>query len=89
MRSDHFVIINEILDKIASQMHEDRIDWSLFSSEALGMTKPHWHRIMQMISEEGLIKGYVQADENGGYVAKNIMLTLKGLEYCRGSNRHK
>jgi len=83
MRTDHFTIIIEILEKIAAQLNEYCIDWSKFNASALNMTEPHWHRMMAMMQDEGLVKGYEYMGDREGYCTKNIRITLKGLQYLR------
>ena len=83
MRTDHFTVILEILCKIRDQLYEEYVNWSLFNADAMNMTKPHWHRIMQMLAEDGLIKGYEYMSDTGGFNMKNIRITLKGLNYIK------
>ena len=84
MRTDNLNIIKEILSRFEQQLDKPSIDWSKFSHEALGMSTPHWVRIMSMLSEEGLIRGF---SYSGGETEPrldigNIRLTLRGLEYA-------
>jgi hypothetical protein len=85
MRTDNFKIIQEILTNIESQLDDERIDWSLFSAEALNVTEPRWLRLMRMITEAGLIDGfsYVKRGDRAELDIKNVRLTLAGLEYLR------
>jgi hypothetical protein len=83
-RTDHFKIIREILLRLESQIDKPRIDWSEFSNDALSMSLPHWVRIMTMLSEDGLIRGFsYSGDESAPRLDMgNIRLTLRGLEYA-------
>jgi hypothetical protein len=84
MRTDHVKIIKEILSRLEQQLDKAHIDWSEFSHDALGMSMPHWVRIMTMLSEDGLIRGFsYSGDESAPRLdVGNIRLTLRGLEYA-------
>ena len=87
MRTDHLNAIMEILEKISGQLNEEYVDWSRFNADALNMTQPHWDRIMLMLEEEGLIRGYESMNDSGGFNTKNIRITLKGLWHLRDNQR--
>jgi len=84
VRTDNFKIIKDILTRFEQQLDKPGIDWSKFSHEALGMSMPHWVRIMTMLSEDGLIRGFsYSGDETEPRLdIGNIRLTLRGLEYA-------
>jgi hypothetical protein len=85
MRSDNFKIILEILGAIEKQMDDEATDWSLFSDAALGVSQPRWLKIMAMLNDEGLIKGfsYTRLSSQVQLDIKNVRLTLSGLNYIR------
>jgi hypothetical protein len=87
MRTDNFDVILEILEKIRDQLNEEYVVWSRFNADSLNMTIPHWNRIMAMLADEGLIKGYEYMNKNGGFNVRNIRITLKGLCYLRDNGR--
>jgi len=91
VRTDHFKIIKDILTGLEKQLSEPHIDWSTFSHDALNMSMPHWVRIMMMLSEDGLIRGFLYSgDESAPRLnIGNIRLTLRGLEYLAGNERMK
>lgn len=85
MRSDNFKIILEILLAIEAQMDKEHIDWSMFSADALGVSEPRWLKIMTMLNDEGLIKGFSYTKKAEGVILdiKGIRITLAGLFYIR------
>ena len=84
MRTDHYRVIKEILTRLEQQYNEPTIDWTRFSHEALGMSVQHWVRLMTMLSEDGLIRGfgYSGSETSPRLDIGNIRLTLRGLEYA-------
>jgi hypothetical protein len=91
MRTDNIKIIEEILVKIESQLDEKNIDWSKFNADALCMTKPRWCRLMTMLNDGGIIKGFSYSGEadNPNVDIKNISLTFKGLEIVEKAKNGK
>jgi hypothetical protein len=92
MRSDNFKIIKEILVKIEEQLDEKSIDWSRFDYESLNMSKPRWIRIMEMLNEDGAIRGFSYSGEAGNpsnIEVSNIRLTLRGLEMAESAKKGK
>jgi hypothetical protein len=91
MRTDNFKIIQEILAKIEEQLDEKRIDWSKFNNEALNMSLPRWVRIMEMLNDEGVIRGFSYSGEslNPQIDFENLRLTLRGLEYAEAIKKGK
>jgi hypothetical protein len=89
MRTDNFKIILEILSAIEAQMDAEQIDWKIFSAEALGASEPRWLKLMDMMNDEGLVKGFSHTQRPAGVALeiRSLRLTLAGLEYLRYSAR--
>lgn len=91
MRTDNFKIIQEILSKIEEQLDEKHIDWSKFNHEVLNMSLPRWVRIMEMLDEAGVIRGFSYSGDasNPKLEISNLRLTLRGLEYAEAAKKGK
>jgi hypothetical protein len=89
MRTDNFKMILDILTAIESQMDNDQVDWSLFSADALAVSSPRWLKIMTMMNDEGLIKGFGYQRKSGQIMLDvgGVRLTLAGLWYIREVTR--
>ena len=81
---DNFKIIYRILRTLERAMDADVFDFESVRWEALGISKPRWEKIMEMLIEDGLIKGCSASRDMAGYVYINgtqPRITLKGLEF--------
>lgn len=92
MRTDNFKIISEIVAKIEEQLDEKSIDWSKFSCDALNMSQPRWIRLMEMLNDEGIIRGFSFSGDAGNPSSielKDIRLTFRGLELAEAVKNGK
>jgi ribosomal protein S8 len=89
MRNDNFKIMSDILNAIESQMDAESIDWMMFSADAQGVSQYRWARIMDILCDEGFIKGFSYTKKQGTATvidAKNVRLTYAGLCYLRNNS---
>ena len=89
MRTDNLKIIQEILIKIEEQLDEKCIDWSQLNCDALNMSLPRWLRLMEMLNDERIIRGFSYSGEtnNPKIDVKGLCLTLRGLAYAEASKK--
>lgn len=83
---DNFTAVYKILSALEKAMDFPEFDISMVGAEALGVSKERWARYIEMMADVGYIKGVnIQKDIMGGtnIDAKNIRITLKGLEYLQ------
>lgn len=87
MRNDNFQIIIEILAALESQLDNKpgNLNWRIFSPETLGVSVERWARIITMLEEEKLVKGFSFVIENGKIInnSRDGRITLKGLKYLK------
>ncbi|GHU89714.1 hypothetical protein FACS1894202_08380 [Clostridia bacterium] len=89
MRTDNGKIICEILLRIEEQFDEKSIDWSKFNSDALNMSLPRWIRLMEMLDDGGVIRGFAYSGnaDKPNIEIKNLGLTFKGLEMAERAKK--
>lgn len=81
---DNFKIIYRILRILEKAMDLEEFDSSQISPELLKVSEVRWCNLMEMLSDEGYIKGIKIARSVDGQILvsrSNIRITLKGLEY--------
>lgn len=81
---DNFKIIYRILRTLEQSMDLEEFDKSLISAEALGISENRWRALMEMLLEEGYVKGAVAVKSiysTGIKIGPDFGITLKGLEY--------
>ncbi len=87
MCEENFRIITEILSVLEKQLDAEvgTLNWKLFSPETLGISQQRWARILVMLEEEKLIKGFAFSIHDGQIInnSRDGRITLKGLEYLR------
>ncbi|MCM1227502.1 MAG: YjcQ family protein [Clostridium sp.] len=87
MRNDNFQIIIEILDALESQLDNEpgNLNWRMFAPETLGVSVERWSRIITMLEEEKLVKGFSFTVEKGKIInnSRDPRITLKGLRYLK------
>lgn len=87
MRSDNLQIIIEILAALESQLDNEpgNLNWRTFSPETLGVSVERWARLMTMLEEEKLVKGFSFTVEKGRIInnSHDARITLKGLRYLK------
>ncbi len=86
MRTDNFKIMREILTALELQMDSAVVDWPLFSCDALGCSQERWLKLMTMMSDAGLLKGFSFTRKPGDQIIldmKQLRLTLAGLRYLQ------
>ena len=87
MRTDNFQIILDILSALEKQLDNEpnTLNWKVFSPETLGVSQPRWARIMTMLEEERLVKGFSFSVQNAQIInnSRDGRITLKGLEYLK------
>lgn len=81
---DNFRIIFILLSTLEKAMDYPSFDVSQISAKRLGISEERWARYIEMLSDEGYIKGVnIQGflDDGTGVNVDSIRITLKGLEY--------
>lgn len=81
-----FKIIYKILKVLSDSMDLDELDVRLLSPNSLGINENRRNAILEMLSDEGYVKGFVSVQyfgERPVYIndLSNIKITLIGLEY--------
>lgn len=83
---DNFKAVYKILSTLEKAMDLPEFDINLISTEKLGISQERWCRYMEMMADVGYIKGiemYVDITGELNVEAKDIRITLKGLEYLQ------
>lgn len=83
---DNFKAVYKILSTLEKAMDLPEFDINLISAEKLGISQERWCRYMEMMADVGYIKGiemYVDITGELNVEAKDIRITLKGLEYLQ------
>ena len=83
---DNFKAVYTILAALEAAMDCPEFDVDQIGPEALGVSRERWARYIEMMADVGYIKGVsVTSHLRVGSVvdAKNIRITLKGLEYLQ------
>lgn len=89
---DNFKSIYRILRILEKAMDLDEFDTSQISPEALKLSEARWCALMEMLSDEGYIKGIkITRSVDGQILASqsNMRITLKGLEYLNENSLMK
>lgn len=81
-----FKIIYKILKVLSDSMDLDEFDVRRLSPKSLGINVNRRNAILEMLKEEGYVKGFESVQYIGERSARiydliNIKITLKGLEY--------
>lgn len=83
---DNFRAVYKILTALEKAMDLPEFDVMEIGPDALGVSKERWSRYLEMMADVEYIKGVTfRANVLGETVvnAKNIRITLKGLEYLQ------
>jgi len=83
---DNFKAVYKILSTLEKAMDYPEFDINLISAEKLGITQERWCRYIEMMADTGYIKGiemYVDITGELNVDAKEMRITLKGLEYLQ------
>lgn len=86
---DNFKIIYRILRILEQSLDLDEFNRSLISADTLEISENRWKAIMEMLLDEGYIKGAVVLRSIGGSgikIGPDISITLKGLEYLNDNS---
>lgn len=89
---DNFKIIYRILRILEKAMDLEEFDPDTISSTALRISEARWCALMEMLSDEGFVKGvHVSRSIDGQVVISqsNVRITLKGLEYLNENSLMK
>lgn len=81
---DNFKIIYRILRILEKAMDLEDFDMEQISAESLKISEARWCSLMEMLSDEGYIKGVRISRSIDGQIIvnqSNVRITLKGLEY--------
>lgn len=92
MKLDNFKVIYKILRLLEKSMDLEELDLGTISPQVLRLTEARWNSIMEMLAEEGYIKGLKVARTANGAVAVSVCstrITLKGLEYLQDNSLMK
>ena len=83
---DNFKAVYKILTALEKAMDYPEFDVKQIGAEALGVSEERWGRYIEMMADVGYIKGAsVTKSITGDTIinARNIRITLKGLEYLQ------
>lgn len=83
---DNFKAVYKILSALERAMDLPQFDIGTVGPEKLGVSAERWGRYIEMMADVGYIKGVtIHVDILGEICveAKNIRITLKGLEYLQ------
>lgn len=83
---DNFKAVYKILTALEKAMDLPEFEISQIGPQALGVSEERWARYIEMIADVGYIKGATITKNLLGETkvdAKNIRITLKGLEYLQ------
>ena len=83
---DNFKAVYKILSTLEKAMDLPEFDIHLISAEKLGISQERWCRYIEMMADVGYIKGiemYVDITGELNVDAKDMRITLKGLEYLQ------
>ena len=83
---DNFKAVYKILAALEKAMDFPAFDIMEVGPEALGVTPERWSRYLEMMADVGYIKGVSIRRDILGEIrvdAKDIRITLKGLEYLQ------
>lgn len=89
---DNFRILYRILHILEKAMDAEEFDASSISAESLKISEPRWNNLMEILSDEGFVKGIgIHHHMSGQTVAviTNPSITLKGLEYLHENSLMK
>lgn len=81
---DNFKIIYRILRILEKAMDLEDFDMEQISAENLKISEARWCSLMEMLADEGYIKGVRISRSIDGQIIvnqSNVRITLKGLEY--------
>ena len=81
---ENYKAIYRILRTLERSMDADEFDFHVIGHELLGISRQRWQHILEMLSDDGYIKGIQVIKNIGGNVevyATDPKITLKGLEY--------
>lgn len=83
---DNFKAVYKILSALEKAMDCPEFDIEQVGADALGVSKERWNRYIEMMADVGYIKGvsvYQNIVGDTMVNAKDIRITLKGLEYLQ------
>lgn len=86
---DNFKIIYKILKILEKAMDLEEFDENQISAEVLKISEARWNSIMEMLAEEGYVKGILVTCSTDGYYMINMCnprISLKGLEYLNNNS---
>lgn len=89
---ESFTDIYKILHGLESCMDMETVNLDMISPEMLKISKERWEKYLEMLQDEGYIKGVKISTyiSNTKVVnADNIQITLKGLEYLNENSMMK
>lgn len=80
-----FIVIYKILSALQAAMDSERLDTDSFAPDILGVTPNRLYALLEMLSDEGYIKGLVVTKRitGTGYMLSEMKITLRGLEYLK------
>jgi len=83
--TNNFEIIRAILHGIDSQMDSPVINRSDFDYNAVGCTENRWARLVEIMCEDGLVRGCQKSlgAPGGRPQSDNLRITLAGLKFLR------
>lgn len=85
---DDFKAIYKILKTLHKAMDCSEFDSEQISAERVGVSEERWKRCMEILVDEGFVKGVIiEKDMAGTYVEfGDVTITLAGLEYLHNNS---
>lgn len=83
---DNFKAVYRILSALEKAMDLPEFDIEQIGPKALGVSEHRWARYLEMMLDVGYVKGVMLRETiTGDFIvdAKDIRITLKGLEYLQ------
>ena len=81
---ENYKIIFKILKTLEKAMDVEDFDFQCIGYQALGISRQRWTRILEMLADEGFVKGLSISVDTAGNALVSLYcprITLKGLEY--------
>lgn len=89
---DNFKVMYKILKALEGSMDLEEFDTEQISPKVLEVSEERWTHYLEMLSEEGLVKGVaIKAWVTGtkDVDIENIKITMKGLQYLEENSMMK
>ena len=81
---ENYRTIYRMLRTLERAMDAEEFDYTSIGAKALGISEPRWGHLIEMLIDEGYVKGIHLERDAGGNIVTSVAyprITLKGLEY--------